>query len=884
MANRNSDVSQGEGANSHPIASGDQDQARGGNKVYKSGPLYISSKGIGWTSWKKRWFILTRTSLVFFRSDPNAVPLKVGEANLTLGGIDLNSSGSVLVKEDKKLLTVLFPDGRDGRTFTLKAETSEDLLEWKVALEEALANSPSATLVAGQNGIIRNDQANAVDDSSEQSKEKSPKKSLVIGQPVLLALEGIDGTPSFLEKALRFVEEHGVKVEGILRQAAYVDDVERRIREYEKGKVEFSAEEDAHVIADCVKYILRELPSSPVPASCCNALVESCRVERGMRVSAIHSAILETFPEPNRRLLQRVLVMMKHVVSHKNENRMSTSAVAACMAPLLLRPLLSGECELEHSFDMGGDGSIQLLQAAAAANHAQAIVITLLEEYDSIFGEGSVQTELYSDSDGSESGSEEITDDDGNYDGSDYDDEEDEEEEEEEDDDDDGSGGDIADDITDDTEHASRATSQTSENGCASKISSPRVPYPCNALEVNYISPHAPLQTSHKQETTIQSRDIPMRPETEPKAEIADISTSNKSTDVPYAKKNLSMESHDNIPFDDDCVSAEIHKLEAINTDLQHRIAKEAKVNADMQESMEKQKNTLHERRETLEQEVAKLQDLLEKEQELRMILEARLINPQGSQPIPSSISKAVKAKLEEIAQAEADVMNLKQKADDIEAELHRQREYTSKLHIDAGTQPRQKTTHQGKIKEKAESERDKKSELQLSVNKPLLNFNSPAASFAASVESLLAVRGTSSSSSSKKSGSKNEGVTATSALTKLTNRLNFMKERNTQIGNQVQPTDKDRISGQPARSIERKGSDPPPSLHNMSESSPSSEHVESNSNQAVVPNVDGQQSLQTPQDTSRSSDGLNNNMEQEKPESFPEKTRNKVPPRTASR
>lgn len=27
---------------------------------------------------------------------------------------------SVVVKPDKKLLTVLFPDGRDGRTFTLK--------------------------------------------------------------------------------------------------------------------------------------------------------------------------------------------------------------------------------------------------------------------------------------------------------------------------------------------------------------------------------------------------------------------------------------------------------------------------------------------------------------------------------------------------------------------------------------------------------------------------------------------------------------------------------------------------------------------------------------------------------------------------------------------
>ena len=79
-------------------------------------------------------------------------------------------------------------------------------------------------------------------------------------------------------------------------------------------------------------------------------------------------------------------MMMQTVASNKTENRMSSSAVAACMAPLLLRPLLSGDCEIENDFDVGGDGSIQLLQAAAAANHAQAIVITLLEAYDKIFG------------------------------------------------------------------------------------------------------------------------------------------------------------------------------------------------------------------------------------------------------------------------------------------------------------------------------------------------------------------------------------------------------------------------------------------------------------------------------------------------------------------
>ncbi|CAI0548778.1 unnamed protein product [Linum tenue] len=341
------------------------------NTVFKSGPLFISSKGLGWKSWKKRWFILTRTSLVFFKNDPffmliapgterfalSALPQKGGEVNLTLGGIDLNNSGSVVVREDKKFLTVLFPDGRDGRAFTLKAETSEDLYDWKNALELALAQAPSAALVMGHNGIFRSDNTHPVDGSFHQWRDKRPVKSLVVGRPILLALEDIDGSPSFLEKALQFLEKY--------------------------GKNEFEANEDAHVVGDCVKHVLRELPSSPVPASCCTALLDAYRKED--RISAMHSVISETFPEPNRRLLQRILKMMHTLSSHSRENRMTPSAVAACMAPLLLRPLLAGECELEDDFDANGDNSAQLLAAANAANNAQAIITTLLEEYDSIF-------------------------------------------------------------------------------------------------------------------------------------------------------------------------------------------------------------------------------------------------------------------------------------------------------------------------------------------------------------------------------------------------------------------------------------------------------------------------------------------------------------------
>jgi hypothetical protein len=65
--------------------------------------------------------------------------------------------------------------------------------------------------------------------------KKRPQKSLVIGRPILLALEDIDGSPSFLEKALRFIETTGLNVEGILRHSADVELVEKRVQAYEQG-------------------------------------------------------------------------------------------------------------------------------------------------------------------------------------------------------------------------------------------------------------------------------------------------------------------------------------------------------------------------------------------------------------------------------------------------------------------------------------------------------------------------------------------------------------------------------------------------------------------------------------------------------------------------
>ncbi|RLN12570.1 rho GTPase-activating protein REN1-like [Panicum miliaceum] len=585
-------------------------------QVLKSGHLLLSSKGIGWTSWKKRWFVLTRASLVFFRSDPNVPPPRGAEPIVTLGGIDLNSSGSVVVKEERKLLTVLFPDGRDGRTFTLKAETIEDLNEWRSALESALAQAPSVANTTGQNPIFSTDvAAEPAEAPAEQSEDSS-----VIGRPAEFALVDADGGPAFLEKALKFIEDHGVKVEGILRQSADVEEVKRRVRDYEKGKNEFSPEEDAHVIGDCIKYVLREMPSSPVPASCCTALIKAYRTDKTRRLDEINRVIYEVFPEPNRQLLQRILKMMQIVGSHKAVNRMSQSALAACMAPLLLRPLLLGECEIDNDFSMGGDGSFQLLQAAAAANHAQAIVIIMMEEFDQIFDdleEGSCSSDAYTESDDDDVDKEystdnDIHDDDGSYDSGEDDIEEDLD--------------DNSEHYSDGSEHGSKINANVKDDKVKNKTS-----------EVAEKSMEKSSSSGHKGKRTLWAR--------------------------TSARKDLSTEEIEYCGDDETLID----KLENTKTDLQSKIAKEAKENAILQASLERRKEELRERRLALEKEVENLRDQLQKERNLRTSLESGVMNlRRGQVSLPSTIDSKTKADLEEVATAESDIMNLKQKVSDL--------------------------------------------------------------------------------------------------------------------------------------------------------------------------------------------------------------------------
>lgn len=772
----------GEGdLNSQTGETGDSPQTSCPNcQVLKSGHLLLSSKGIGWTTWKKRWFILTRASLVFFRSDPNAPP-RGNEPVVTLGGIDLNNSGSVVVKEDRKLLTVLFPDGREGRTFTLKAETTEELNEWRNALESALAQAPSVASTVGQNSIFNADGT----ESSEASTEQSEDKSSVIGRPAQFALVEADGSPAFLEKALRFIEDYGCKGEGILRQSADVEEVKRRFRDYEKGKKEFSPDEDGHVIGDCIKTILREMPASPVPAACCTALVTAYRTDKTKRLDALNKVIYEVFPEPNRQLLQRILKMMMIVGSHKAVNRMSSSALAACMAPLLLRPLLLGECEIDKDFSMAGDGSFQLLQAAAAANHAQAIVIIMLEEYDQIFDdieEGS--SDAYTESDDGDVDKEYSTDNDNHDEDGSYDSGED----------------DIEEDLDDNTEHSSGG----SECDGNSRINAKRDKMKVGKTERG-LSREDKGSTDHIAKSHSSSS----------KAKFTKSSSSaNRGKKTLWgrtsARKDLDVEGCS----DDEAL---IEKLENNKADLQSKVSKEVKENKNLQTSLEKRKGTLHERRLALEKEVETLRDQLHKERSLRASLESGLMNMRrGQVSLPSSIDSKTKANLEEVAAAEADVLNLKQKACDLRGQLSSQAQLSS-ISLCESCNKRL----QDKLAEEKQNEISSSTEASSAIGTNPLSRMLPNAGMADIVEQLRrqAAQNSSSSTGAQRLLRQNsnslhrlQGLNAFSsnrteepgggpptALAKLTNRLNFLKERRAMLASEMQNLDLARPPTAPA-------------------------------------------------------------------------------------
>ncbi|KAK8961481.1 hypothetical protein KSP40_PGU020275 [Platanthera guangdongensis] len=124
------------------------------------------------------------------------------------------------------------------------------------------------------------------------------------------------------------------------------------------------------------------------------------------------------------------------------------------------------------------------------------------------------------------------------------------------------------------------------------------------------------------------------------------------------------------------------------------RIAKEAKGNAILQASLERRKQALHERRLTLEQDVSRLQEQLQAERDLRAALEVGLSMSSGQFSSSRGMDSKTRAELEEISLAEADVARLKKKVAELHLQLNQQHQHQCSFVSDDGDRYQHFPTH----------------------------------------------------------------------------------------------------------------------------------------------------------------------------------------------
>ena len=187
------------------------------------------------------------------------------------------------------------------------------------------------------------DQNNLVFNRRKPTKRKT-KENGVFGVPLLYLVQRDRGenprfnTPVILEEMIAFLENDGIKEEGILRvtgSAARIRTMREEIEEKYPDRLFSWSGRKPHDVAALLKQFLRELPFplltyeyQPTFAS-----VEEIP-DRVQQLQALNLLVL-LLPVAHRDTLRLLLLFLCHIIARRKENKMDLNNVAMIMAPNL---------------------------------------------------------------------------------------------------------------------------------------------------------------------------------------------------------------------------------------------------------------------------------------------------------------------------------------------------------------------------------------------------------------------------------------------------------------------------------------------------------------------------------------------------------------------
>jgi len=165
--------------------------------------------------------------------------------------------------------------------------------------------------------------------------------------------------PVVVRECIDFIEQHGLKVEGIYRSSGVKSKVNKLKLSYNVRKSVPLAGSEPAVVASLLKLFLRELPDPVLTHSLLAKFEEVCASkETGETVSNL-KRLLDMLPDCNRTLVEWIFVHMGHVIQYEKQNKMSLQNVSIVLSPTMKISHRVLYCLFKHNIPLFGHVNIK---------------------------------------------------------------------------------------------------------------------------------------------------------------------------------------------------------------------------------------------------------------------------------------------------------------------------------------------------------------------------------------------------------------------------------------------------------------------------------------------------------------------------------------------
>uniref|UniRef100_H3B8G5 Si:dkeyp-23e4.3 n=1 Tax=Latimeria chalumnae TaxID=7897 RepID=H3B8G5_LATCH len=159
----------------------------------------------------------------------------------------------------------------------------------------------------------------------------------VFGVPLLLNVQRIGHPlPRSILKAMQFLKDHCLDQVGLFRKSGVKSRIQalREMNEVDPQNISYE-EQSAFDVADMLKQYFRDLPEPIFTTKLCESFLHIYQyLPKDQQFFAVQAAVL-LLPDENRETLQTLLYFFNEVVACVEENQMTPTNIAVCLAPSL---------------------------------------------------------------------------------------------------------------------------------------------------------------------------------------------------------------------------------------------------------------------------------------------------------------------------------------------------------------------------------------------------------------------------------------------------------------------------------------------------------------------------------------------------------------------